>query len=294
MSDEFHTVSAKRGDRAREIEALRARYRKHREALLSLAGDAPSELIAADYRRVIADIDVALAKLDDAAGVPLAAAASAAPPPPPAPAHPARRGTAEEPLRMKTQPGMRPLVTPAALDDDTGAYARSGGDSRRLIIIVAITVLALAAIAAFIWKPWRDDEPGGAVVEQPAAGTDTITSATIAEDGPVTRAPASAAQLTVSPDTMDFGIVRKGTRATRQYELVNNGDEPLSPDVARSTCRCLYYEYAPVIPPRGKETLTVTIDGAKAKAGPLLESVRVTSKSDPSVVVTFDVTATVR
>ena len=93
---------------------------------------------------------------------------------------------------------------------------------------------------------------------------------------------------------MDYGILRKGTRATRQYELINNTDEPISPQVARSVCRCLYYEHAPVIPPRAKESLTVTIDGAKAKAGPLLESVKVTSKTDPAVVVTFDVTATVR
>lgn len=286
MSDDFQTVSAKRGDRAREIETLRARYRKHREALTALAADAPSELIAADYRRVIADIDVALAKLDEAAPVP---------PPPPPPAHPARRGIESEPPRLKTEPGMRPLVTPAAVDDDTGSFVRAGGDSRRLLIIGVLTVLALTAIA-FIWKPWaRNDEPG-AIVEQPV-GTATAGDATVAEEGPVTPAPARAAAgrpLTVSPDTIDYGVVRKGTRVTRQYELVNNSDEPLSPEVERSTCRCLYYEYAPVIPPRGKETLTVTIDGVKAKAGPLLESIRVTSKADPSVVATFDVTATVR
>jgi len=40
--------------------------------------------------------------------------------------------------------------------------------------------------------------------------------------------------------------------------------------------------------------VTVTVDGAKAKAGPLLESIKVTSKSDPTVVTTFDVTATVQ
>src|SRR5687767_15417268 len=58
MSDDFQTVSAKRG------EALRAHYRRHREALMNLVSDAPTELIAAHYRRVIADIDVSLAKLD--------------------------------------------------------------------------------------------------------------------------------------------------------------------------------------------------------------------------------------
>lgn len=280
MSDEFQTVSAKRGDRSK--------YRRHREILMSLAADAPSELIAADYRRVIADIDVALAKIEEAGGAvhpPSPPAAAAVPPPPPPPAHPARRGIEETP------PGMRPL-TPSTAIEDSGSFVREGTDARtRMILIAVAAVIALAGIAYLIWK--AADRP-----DQPAVVTATATGATIADEGPVTTTTASPAvtgpQLTVTPDTMDYGIIRKGTRATRQYELANNTDEPLSPQVSRSTCRCLYYEHAPVIPPRGKETLTVTIDGAKAKAGPLLESVRVTSKTDPSVVSTFDVTATVR
>ena len=68
----------------------------------------------------------------------------------------------------------------------------------------------------------------------------------------------------------------------------------MSIQVARSTCRCLYYEHAPVIPPKAKETLTITVDGAKAKAGALSETVRITKKGDPTVAASVEVSATIQ
>ena len=88
--------------------------------------------------------------------------------------------------------------------------------------------------------------------------------------------------------------MRKGTRVTRQFEIANTTDEPISINVSRSACRCLYYEHAPVIPPKAKESVTVTVDGAKAKAGTLHETLKVTAKSDASVGTSFDVIATVQ
>ena len=255
MSDEFGTISAKRGDRSRDVEAVRVHYQRHRDALMNLVKDAPTELIAADYRRVIADIDIALAKLDSIEG---------------------------------GGPGMRPLVThPPAHEATVDEYVTEGSDARsRVVLIVAAALIALVAIGWLIWRA-SDKPEAGTVVEQPAPTTATITEETPA------AAPA-ARLLVVTPDSIDYGELRKGTRATRQYEIANNSDEPITVQVSRSVCRCLYYEHAPVVPPKGKESLTVTIDGAKAKAGPLLESVKVTSKSDPTVLATFDVTATVR
>jgi Protein of unknown function (DUF1573) len=275
MSDEFETISARRSG---DIEAMRAKYRRHRDTLMTLVAEAPTELIAADYRRVIADIDIALAKLDQIDGtLPRAAAAAPPPPPPQAP-------------RVNTQPGMRPLVTTTAVDGD--AHITEGSDARsRLLLIVGAAVLALAAIGWLIYKASAGPERPAVVEEEPTA---TATTATVTEEEPAATPARAARLLTVTPDTNDYGIVRKGTRATRQYEIVNNSDEPISVAVARSTCRCLYYEHAPVVPPKAKESLTVTIDGAKAKPGPLLESIRVSAKSDASVVTTFDVTATVR
>jgi uncharacterized protein (DUF2141 family) len=43
-----------------------------------------------------------------------------------------------------------------------------------------------------------------------------------------------------------------------------------------------------------KESLTVTIDGAKAKAGALSETVRITKKGDPTVAASVDVSATIQ
>lgn len=238
---------------------------------MGLVADAPTELIAADYRRVIADIDIALARLDgiDRLTPPSAPAAAAA--------------------QRATAPGMRPLVTTPAGDDTIADDSISGeSDARsRLVLIIAAAVLALAVIGWLIWR--ASDGP-----EKPAVVEETATAATAAGEETTITPARPLRVLTVTPDSIDYGIIRKGTRATRQYEVANGGDEPVTIEVERSTCRCLYYEHAPVVPPRGKETLTVTIDGAKAKPGPLLESVRVTSKSDPTVVTTFDVTATVR
>ncbi len=233
---------------------------------MNLVSDAPTELIAAHYRRVIADIDVSLAKLEQTDN----------PLPPP-------------PIR-RSEPGMRPLVTPKVDEDATVTdYASSdASDSRsRLLLIAAAAVIALAAIGWLIWK--ASDKP-----DTPAIVEKTATTTVAEEETPVAAAAPAGRPLSVTPDTIDYGIIRKGTRITRQYEIVNNSEEPLSPQVSRSTCRCLYYEHAPVVPPKAKESLTVTIDGAKAKPGPLLESIRITSKSDPSIVTTFDVTATVR
>ena len=111
---------------------------------------------------------------------------------------------------------------------------------------------------------------------------------------PVTPAPKpKLAALKIDPPTHDYGTIRKGTRAVRQFQLTNNTDQPLSLDVARSACRCLYYEYR-AVPAHGKETITVTIDGAKAKRGSLHETVAVSSRKDPLVSGNLDVTATIR
>jgi hypothetical protein len=154
-------------------------------------------------------------------------------------------------------------------------------------------VIALALIAWLIWRA-SSDRPATtttttAAVEETSTETETTATApaTIAETAPVNA-------LAVTPPSRDYGLVRKGTRITRQFEIANNTEEPISISIARSTCRCLYYEHAPVIPPKAKESVTVTVDGAKASAGTLRETIRVTAKADPSIGTAFDVIATVR
>lgn len=297
MSDDFGTVNVSRVERAREIEVMRQQYRHHREALSRLVSDAPTEHLASEYQRMIREIDTALGKLDE-----LESLGGSTPPPVPPPAHePAQ--VHGDPMRLKTEPGMRPLVTTPPVED-TGQYDATmvGGpdtdsESRsRLALIIAAAIVALALIGWLIWRASRDRGAAATttstVVEEPAETTTT----TRAEEGTIApmAPPPAAAVLVASPQSADYGTIRKGTRATRQFEVRNNSDEPVTVEVARSACRCLYYEYQSVVPPKGKETVTVTVDGARAKSGALRETVNVRVKANPSVATSFDVIATVQ
>ena len=112
----------------------------------------------------------------------------------------------------------------------------------------------------------------------------------------VTPAPAAAASIRVTPAVQDYGIIRKGTRAVRQFELTNNSTIPISIEVARSTCRCLYYEYnaKKKIQPNTHETITVTVDAARAKSPTIDEQLAVTAKEDPAATATIGVRAMIR
>ncbi|HET8775095.1 MAG TPA: DUF1573 domain-containing protein [Thermoanaerobaculia bacterium] len=241
MSDDFGTISARRGDRAKEIEVLR----KHRESLV----------------KMLEDVDAQLRELE-----------------------------------VFDTPAARPLATTPdyASEYDDGAVTQPG-NAGRVLLLVGVVIIALALIGWLVWRASSKGPADGAVVEETAT---TTTATTSEEPETTTTAPATIAEagqsLDVTPASRDYGLVRKGTRVTRQYEIANTSDEPMSITLARSTCRCLYYEHAPVIPPKAKESITVTVDGAKAKVGTLRESIRVTSRSDPSDGTSFDVIATVQ
>lgn len=191
-------------------------------------------------------------------------------------------------------PASRPLVTTPDYESPMLDTAPHPGGGMRVVMILGVALLALVLIAWLVWRASSDKTPK--IEEQPTVaesastiGTTTTAAATIQETAPV-----AGVALTVKPESQDYGLVRKGTRATRQFEVTNNTDEPVTIAISRSECRCLYYEHASVIAPKGKESITVTIDGAKAKAGTMRETLKVTKKTDPSVVTSFDVIATVR
>ncbi len=288
MSDDFGTINLKRGERAREIEVLRQHYRQHRDALARLIADAPTEHLATEYQRLVGEIDRALAKLHELEG------GAGVPPPvvdvPPPPHRP-------------TDPGMRPLAQDTLYDElaEPPAIPVSEAEPRLSVpLIIGAAILALAIIGWLVWRASSERTAGTAIVEETATstsdttGTDTADAGTSASNDTIEPAAAVPAGLAVVPVSHDYGTIRKGTRATRQYELSNTTDEPMTINVARSACRCLYYEHAPVIPPKAKESLTVTIDGARAKAGTLHEQIRVASKANAAVGVTIDVNATIQ
>jgi hypothetical protein len=284
MSDDFGTVNVSKADRAREIEALRQQYARHRDALHKLIADAPTEHLSTEYRRLLGEVDAAMLKVDElgvTSGLTSGASSGASP-------------------RARTDAGMRPLVAPPSVIDQGAVYDDSQRDSRsRLALIAVAALIALAAIGWLIWKASSDRKERGQIVETTTTATTTTTTAvpaTIAEETPATT-PATtgvADVISVTPPAADYGTIRKGTRATRQFEVRNGGEEPVTIQVARSTCRCLYYEYRDLVPPKGKETVTVTIDGARAKAGELHETVKVTGKKDPGIASSFEVNATIQ
>jgi uncharacterized protein DUF1573 len=273
MSNEFGTVSVRR-DRAREIDLLRQQYSRHRETLTALAAAAPSEHLASEYQRLIREIDLALGKLGELEGRV------------PADTNPSMR-TESVP---RTEPGSRPLVTPPSatatdINESTGAVS----PIPRIAMIIIAGVVVLAIIG---WLMWR------ASGERPLTPVHPQTQTTLSPDtagGPVTPAPKPLpAALALNPASHDYGVIRRGTRAVRQFQVTNNGDQPVTLQVERSKCRCLYYEYPKSIAPHAKETVTVTVDGAKAKPGALRETVAVSSKQDPSVSATMQVNAVIR
>lgn len=279
MPDDFETVSSSRADRSREIEVMRAHYRRHRESLKRMAADAPTDALAQEYQRLVLSIDGALAKLDELEG------AAAAPPP-----------------RLRTDSGMIPRTHPIAepvFEDETQLdYDMAGSEpavsNTRLALIIGAGLIVLALIGWLIWRASSDRAPDATTTT--LADTAPVTDTGTTDPGTIAPIPdATAAQvLTVTPPAHDYGTIRKGTRATRQYEVVNGSDQPIAIVVARSACRCLYYEHGATVDPNGRETITVTIDGAKAKAGELAETVKVSSRNDPAIVTTFDVTATIQ
>src|SRR4051794_14216783 len=149
MSDDFGTVNVKRGDRAREIEVLRQHYRTHRDALVRMVPDAPTEQLASEYQRLIASIDGSLRKLDELEGKGTASGTVAVPTP-----------AFAETQRMGTAPGNRPLVSSAvspAPGADTrkrsvaGAAGPPAGDSPPGPPIFLHPIPALRALGRPFW-----------------------------------------------------------------------------------------------------------------------------------------------
>jgi hypothetical protein len=238
-----------------------------------MIGDAPSEHLAAEYQRLISEIDMAVRKLDELEG------------------KPATSMVDTNPSLKVTSPGTRPLMRTPESTPPAMAYEPPSprAAQNRIAIILIAGVIVIGIIGWLIWRASSDRKTAPPVVEQQPV------SSTIATPPPaVTPAPATVVSLKVSPASADYGTIRKGTRAVRQFQVVNVGDTAMDIEVARSSCRCLYYDYNARLPARGQETITVTVDGARAKAGTLREQVEVHAKKDPSVSATFTVQATIK
>jgi hypothetical protein len=283
MPEEFGTVNLKAGSQTREIELLRRHYRTHRDNLQKLVSDAPTEYLASEYSRLIADIDLAVKKLDEIEGRPAGSPPAATTlTDMPNPTGKPTTGAGTRPLMRtgETPIGQTSYVPPAPVE------ARS-----RVAMILIAGVVVLAIIGWLIWRASSERKVPAPVVEQQPVSSSTNNATPPA----VTPAPARvAAGLKITPAAADYGSIRKGTRAVRQFTITNTSTTPIEIAVARSSCRCLYYDYNSKLPAKGQETITVTIDGARAKAGPLQEQIEVHARRDPSISGTMSVQANIQ
>jgi hypothetical protein len=258
--DDWNTVNIKpgKGGVIRDIDLLRKRYDDHRATLEQLAADAPTEHLARRYRELIADVDSAVAKLDALDAEP------ADPRPAREPA--AARSWADAPVYAHEPISSTPRRRP--------------GGGRALLILLAGTFM-IGILALLFWGWLRADDPGEPIVRPETTMTDTA---------PV-PVPEVEPELLVVPERHDYGTIRRGARAARQFEIQNQTDATLAIDVKRSACRCLWFEYADTIPARGTTTLTVTVDASKVTGSRLEETVEVATAGDPAASATFVVAA---
>jgi hypothetical protein len=239
----------------REIDVLRRRYADHRSTLERLAADAPTEHLARRYRQLIGELEASMARIAEL-----------------------EMGGPDEPHSE-------------ALDDHDPRWSETATavppdeeGSRRALptILIALATLFIAGVLGLLaWNWIRGGEP------EPTAIVESSEREPAFEPDPLPQDPI----LSATPDQQSYGELRRGTRAVRQFEIANNTDETLPITVLRSDCRCLWFEYADTIPPRGTTTLTVTVDGAKAPVGTLRETVQIVSKTDPPVTIAVEVVA---
>lgn len=285
MSDDLNTINANRAKVfGREVEALRKRYLQHRETLGRLTADAPTEHLAHEYARLQRDIDSAMAKLDElergsSPDVTTERAPLPSPPPPPRPlTQPSSVPTAGERRAWQTTP-IAPTPEPEPASNGSGLLT---------IGIVAAGIVVLGVIILLVWYFLSTEKPPEALRDKPAVSTTPVITETQAPPPPVQAVP-----LSVTPADFNYGTIRKGTRATHQFTLANGTDTPITIATSRSTCRCLWFKHAPSIPPHGTTSLTVTVDGGRAKKGPVDEQVQVSAKGSAQTTATIHVVANV-
>jgi hypothetical protein len=277
MEDDFETRNMNRAQVARELEAAREKYRAQLRSVQQLRDEAPTEPLADRYRELEAELVDSIRKLDDLLGEnrqqhpeppPEASEPPAVAPPPPPP-----------PAAQIPPVQYHGAATPASRTSEDFRGNQVESDRGRLLAILAGGALALILLGVLVWY-FAFRTPAATIQEQP----DPVVTA---------PAPESAQLLTITPATHDFGVVRKGTRAVRQFRLSNETDEPMEVSVERSVCRCLWYDFESTIPPKEATVLAVTFDGSRAPGGVTREELTISAGPDPSRQVTATIIATV-
>jgi hypothetical protein len=283
----------------REVERLRSVYRDHAETLSKLASSSPSKQLARRYQELIADINKAIVGLDEVDPdviarrsaerpiVPAEPAPAHPPVPPPAPSAADRRQ--ESPAHH--DPPERPILS-STYSASAPAAGEEEGTLLRIVLIIGLAIVLLGVLALFVWKFSGDRTP--ATAEKPAAPAPV--AAPPPKEEPVTPAPEPKPEsaLSVTPQQQDFGTIEKGSSAVRTFELANRGKVAITLELSRSKCRCLWYDPPKNLSAGGRGTLTVRLDGSRAPAGPLAESVEITGKGHRDALAVIEINADVK
>jgi hypothetical protein len=264
------------GDRAvdREVERLKSVYRQHADALAKLAASSPTKMLARKYSDLIGDINRSILSLED----PETAASrktyeqpvepSPAQPPP---VHSARRSVSD--VQLRTEPGR---YVPGA----EPAPSAIG----RIALILGMAIVVISLLAFFVWKFAGEPRTEHRVDEVTSDVTEPATS-------PVT---APLPELRVAPEAQDYGVVYRGTRVAKSFDVSNTSDRDITIEVERSDCRCLWFDYPKLVPAGGSVSLTVAVDAGLAEPGLLSEAVVISMNEPPRQTAEVLVTAEIR
>jgi hypothetical protein len=257
----------------REIDRLKRVYAQHAETLSTLATSAPTKALARRYGDLIGEINRSILALDDpGAMIPRGTAERPIDPEPRAtppvvqPPRPATPSVSE--VKLRTEPGTSMI----SAEPESGVFGR-------IVLILAMALILIGALAFLVWKFSGESQapaPPPAVVEVP-------------EPALVPEPP-----LRATPEAQDFGVVLKGTRVARTFEVANNTDRDVTIEIERSKCRCLWFDYPRVIPARGRIVVSVAVDGGRAETGLVSEAIVIATKHEPRVATEVQVTAQVR
>jgi hypothetical protein len=282
-NDEFGTQNVSSQQMARELESLRQRYLAHRDTLSRLEADAPSEQLAVRYAELRHELEMALQKVDELgsgrgtlpgtrAAVSGAAAAPRTVTATPAPTRGAdwQNRSVLSDVTAETQP-----VPPEAVGSDA---------TRRILLIGAVALLVLTLLGALAWRYSKNRAASKAVIVEQTSSDVTTTQPSTVVETTATESAAAESDLTVTPEAHDFGVIKKGTRAVRQFRIENHTSRPMTVTIKRSACRCLWFDYDSKVPAKSSTILAVTVDGAKAKAGALKESIELSAGSERATV----------
>lgn len=275
----------------REVDRLRGVYRDHAETLSRLASTSPSKQLARRYQELIADINKAIVGLDDVDHDAAERRSGERPALPPEEARPEPTPRAPEALRAAEQ---HPEPERPVLSTYSAAAPAEGDDGTvmRVALIIGLAIVLLGVLALFVWK-----FSGARPAPTETAATETAVAPPPKEE-PVTPAPEPKPEpkslLGVSPQQHDFGSVAKGASAVRTFEITNRGKSPLTLEISRSKCRCLWYDPPKSLPPGGRGTLTIRVDGSRAPAGILTESVEISAKGKSDASAVIEITADVK